>query len=177
MWNMCFHCNRLPCRGFCGRSRGCSRQRSRWGFTLLELLVATSLLVLGLGAIMRLMLIAQTHSVAASELTVVQLACQSKVAELLASDRPISPETPRFIVGVRAWTLEVRLVPGPHSKLATLHLTARKHLDPSVTDGPVVEEFHLIRWVPRERVRFSAPEGSNFLPAEQPETEFLTPFY
>ncbi|MGL6195781.1 MAG: type IV pilus modification PilV family protein, partial [Thermoguttaceae bacterium] len=60
------------------------------GFSLIEILVALSVLLLGLAVVIRLTTIANRESTSADELATVQLACQTLMNELLATNiRPI----------------------------------------------------------------------------------------
>lgn len=57
------------------------------GFTLLEVIVAIAILLFGLSAIFHLSTLTRETSVGAEELAIVQLACQAKMNEILATQQ------------------------------------------------------------------------------------------
>ncbi|HBT75694.1 MAG TPA: hypothetical protein DEB39_01940 [Planctomycetaceae bacterium] len=135
-------------RPACGTSSG----RRFSAFTLLELLIATAILVLGLGAVLHLVSLSRDRSVAAAELAVVQLQCQSKLAELLANEKAIGAETAVPIDTVRGWRLNVAVEPTAYAELAAVRITARKYVEGRLNGV----SYELLRWIPRDRAALSA---------------------
>lgn len=131
----------------------------RCGYTLLEILVATTILVIGLASLFGIARSAQKKSVDAADLASVQLACQSTLNELLARQAPIKSFGIRNLDDVPQWKITLDIRPSPKRGLYTLHLTAQKFTLQG--DLPVGAPFHLLRWVPEERVQL--PDQQNIL--------------
>ena len=119
------------------------------GYSLLEVLMATAILAVGLLAILGLTRSAHQRSRDASDLAAVELAVQTTLNELLAKQSPIEPIPPRPIDGVRNWKLEVKLYDSPRNDLATMFLLAQKFTPQG--DVPVGISFQLVRWVSKAR--------------------------
>ncbi|GHT17248.1 hypothetical protein FACS1894189_2780 [Planctomycetales bacterium] len=120
------------------------------GYTLLEVLIATAVLVLGLAAVFGTSNSAQRKAIAAAELTDVQLACQSALNELLVQPKPIKPVSDLNIVGLPNWKIAVECYSSPQKGLAVLHLSAQQFLP--VSHIPLGFRYQLLRWVPEERI-------------------------
>jgi len=118
-------------------------------YSLLEVLMATTILAVGLLAIFGLTRSAHDRSLDASDLAAVELAVQTTLNELLAGQSPIKPIPPHPIDGVRNWKLEVKLYNSPRSELASLFINAQKFSPQD--DSPVGISFQLVRWVPKAR--------------------------
>ena len=146
--------------------------RTSSGYSLLEVLVATAILAVGLLAIFSLTRSAQKRSLDASDLAAVELAAQTTLNELLAGRNPIEPVPPRSIDGVRNWKLEVKLYESPRPDLATIFINAQKFMPPD--DLPAEISFQLVRWVPKRRVRLAESSDPSFESA--PFSEFDDPF-
>jgi prepilin-type N-terminal cleavage/methylation domain-containing protein len=122
----------------------------RRGYTLLEVLIATAILLLGLTAVLGIVRSIHKRSVAAADLADAQLACQTLLNELLAQQSPIKPVPAQPIAGLPDWNIALAIYPSPQPELYVLHLTARKS-DPA-TKIPVGVTYQLLRWVHRDRV-------------------------
>ena len=135
------------------------RRQQQSGFTLLEILLTTAVLVIGLTAVFQTTRSALQSISAARELTEAQIACQTLLQELLAQSAPIKPDTGRAVAHLPHWKLRVDLYPAPQSRLYVLHLSAQQF---SPLDGMLLGiRYQLIRWIPAERGE---------LPAAQPDT-------
>lgn len=119
-------------------------------YTLLEILVSLSILVIGIAAIFGISSAARKRAVASSDLAVAQLACHSTLNELLAREEPLRLEPPKAIEGLPDWKLQIDFRPAPRQGLYTVQLTARKY-DPR-GDWPAGPVYRLVRWVPEHRV-------------------------
>jgi len=114
------------------------------GFTLLELLIAMAILLMGLSAIYHLNNNSRATSVAAEELAVVQLACQTKMNELLASNtRPIRAGSIEAIPHTNGWTMSVATFSLNRPGLYGVRITAKKQ-GAAVTD--INGYYELVRW-------------------------------
>ncbi len=119
------------------------------GYTLLEILMATAVLALGLSAVFGISRSALRKSVDAAELADAQLACQTKLNELLARQTPISAEPPAGIENLPNWKMTVHIYDAPRPGMSVLHLSAQKF----TPDGTPYEGlYQLLRWIPQHRV-------------------------
>jgi len=144
------------------------------GYSLLEVLVATAILAIGLLAIFGLARSAQQRSLDASDLAAVQLTAETTLNELLAKQAPIEPIPPRPIDGARDWRLEVKLYHSPRSDLVTVFLNAQKF---SPQDNrPTGISFQLVRWVSKNRVRLMGSPSGPFFGNSLPISEFDDPY-
>ena len=129
-----------------------AKQRS--GFTLLEILLTTAILLVGLTAVFQTTRSALQRMTATRELTEAQNACQAVLNELLARSAPIQPEAERTVEHLPHWRIRVDIYPAPQNGLYVLHLSAQQF---SPLDETVMEtKYQLIRWVPAERVQLPA---------------------
>ena len=131
------------------------RQRQEGGFTLLEILLAMAILMVGLTAVFQTTRSALQRMAMAKELTEAQNACQSVLNELLAQSSPIRPDSGRTVEHLPNWRIQVDIYPASQSGLYVLHLSAQ-HFSPR--DGtPLGIKYQLHRWVPAERVQLPSP--------------------
>jgi len=146
-----------------------TNRRQRRGFTLLEILLTTAVLLIGLTAVFQTTRSALQRMSAARELTEAQNACQTILNELLAQSAPIRPDTGKTVAQLPHWKIRIDLYPAPQPRLYVLHLSAQQF---SPIDRTLIGiKYQLIRWIPVERVWF---------PPAQQETmsgnEFDAPF-
>jgi prepilin-type N-terminal cleavage/methylation domain-containing protein len=132
---------------------------TRHGYTLLEILIATAILLLGLTAILGIMRSTHQRSVAAADLADAQLACQTLLNELLAQQSRIKPIPAKPIEGLPDWNITVAVYPATQPGLFTVHVTAQKF--DSNTKMPAGRMYQLLRWVPQDRVEI--PENNETL--------------
>lgn len=142
---------------------------SRGAYTLLEVLIATAVLVVGLIAVFSVSRAAQKKSVDASELAAAQLAAQTLLNELLAAEEPIRPIAFRPLEGLRFWKIAVNVHPTPENDLLAVLITSQKFTPQG--DMPTGVPYHLVRWVPRHRVQL--PRSPEILDERE---EFDDPF-
>ncbi len=102
------------------------RQGKRSGFTLLEILVAFAILIMGLSIVAALATTSARQAVQVEEETGVQLACQNLMNAILAGDATVSlgvevplPDTPN-------WAARVELLDGPISNLVAIRIVATR---------------------------------------------------
>ncbi|MDR1269165.1 MAG: prepilin-type N-terminal cleavage/methylation domain-containing protein [Planctomycetaceae bacterium] len=136
---------------------------ARHGYTLLEILMATAILLLGLTAVLGIMRSTHQRSVAAADLADAQLACQTLLNELLAQQSRIQPVPAKPIEGLPDWNITVAVYPATQPGLSVVHVTAQK-INPNtkIPDGII---YQLLRWIPQDRVEISEKnetiEGTN----------------
>ena len=132
-----------------------SFRRQNDGFTLLEILLATTVLLIGLTAVFHTTRSALQRMSKAKEQTDAQNACQMVLHELLARSSPIQPDEGKTIEQFPHWKIRVNIYPASQSDLYVLHLSALQF----TPDGTLIgEKYQLLRWIPAERVQF--PEAS-----------------
>jgi prepilin-type N-terminal cleavage/methylation domain-containing protein len=125
------------------------------GFTLLEILLALAILLIGLTAVFQTSQLALRTMLASKELTEAQNACQAVLNELLAQSSKIQPEEGRTVDHLPNWRIRVDIYPAPQSELYVLHLRAQQF---SPVDNTFIAiKYELLRWVPAERVQIPEP--------------------
>lgn len=102
------------------------RRGNRGGFTLLEILVAFAILIMGLSIVAALATTSARQAMQVEEETGVQLACQNLMNAILAGDATVSlgveiplPDTPN-------WAARVELLDGPISNLVAIRIVATR---------------------------------------------------
>lgn len=102
------------------------RRGKRGGFTLLEILVAFAILIMGLSIVAALATTSSRQAVQVEEETGVQLACQNLMNSILSGDATVSlgvevplPDTPN-------WAARVELLDGPISNLVAIRIVATR---------------------------------------------------
>jgi len=130
------------------------------GFTLLEVLLAVAILLIGLTAMFHTAHSALLRMSIAKELTDAQNACQSVLNELLAQAAPIRPDTGKTMDRLPNWRIRVDIYPASQPDLYVLHLSAQQF---SPTDDTLIDtKYQLIRWVPAERVQLPDEQSMPF---------------
>jgi type II secretory pathway pseudopilin PulG len=120
------------------------------GFTLLEILLSFTVLLIGLTAILQTTRSALRNLAAAKELTEIQIACQTELNELLAQSSPIKPDLGKAVLGLPNWKIRIDLYPAPQPELYVLHLSAQQFTPPN-NELPEIK-YQLLRWIPSVRV-------------------------
>jgi len=111
----------------------------------MELLIAMTVLLLGLLAIYQLNNASRTASMAAEELAFVQLACQTKMNELLASNtRRIPVGAVEAIPNTNNWVMSVTTFSLNQPGVYGVRITAQKR---GAAAGDVNGSYELVRWV------------------------------
>ena len=136
------------------------RRRQHSGFTLLEILLTTAILLIGLSAVFQTTRSALRRTAEARDLTEAQNACQAVLNELLAQFAPIQPDVGRSVDNLPNWKIKIDIYPAPQSGLFVLHLSAQQF---SPTDGMLIgTKYQLLRWVPAERVQIDESAETPF---------------
>ncbi|MDR0326753.1 MAG: prepilin-type N-terminal cleavage/methylation domain-containing protein [Planctomycetaceae bacterium] len=130
-------------------------RRRNDGFTLLEILLTTAVLLVGLTAVFQTTNSALKRMNMAKELTEAQNACHAVLHELLAQSAPIQSDEGRAVDNLPNWKIQIDLSPASQSGLYVMHLSA---LQFSPKDGTSLGvKYQLLRWVPAERVKVPEP--------------------
>ena len=142
----------------------------RAGFSLLEVLLATGILLGSLIVLGQLAVIGRKHADDAENLTTAQLICQTKLNEILGGASPVRSVEQQPVQGAPGWVYSVEVESLGRRGLASLRVTVAEDLpeSPQAADGPRGKPFTLTRWIrdPRQQdltsSRSDLPELSPF---------------
>ena len=133
------------------------------GFTLLEILIAMTILAIGLTAVFQTTRSALRRMSMAKELTEAQNASHAVLNELLARSSPIQPEEGKIVEHLPNWRIRVDIYPALQNDLYVLHLSA-EHFS---SDGTLLGvKYQLLRWIPAERVQLPEPSPETSVGSE-----------
>ena len=135
-------------------------QTLKSGFTLLEVVLTISVLLIGLTIVLQTARSALQNTTTAKELAEAQNACQALLNELLAQSIPIQAHEGKPIERLPDWHIRIDINPAPQAGMYVLHLSVQHRSEPQ--HGI---KYHLIRWVPEERVQVSTEMS---VPSEMP---------
>lgn len=119
------------------------RRSSRQGFSLLEVLLATSILIGSAIVLVELVTIGNRHASSARELSKSQLICESKLNEILAHAAPVAQVRPTPSEEDPRWVVWIDLVPTVHEGLVALEVNAAYEPTPKKQRSRCT----LVRWV------------------------------
>lgn len=102
------------------------RLGNRGGFTLLEILVAFAILIMGLSIVAALATTSARQAMQVEEETGVQLACQNLMNAILAGDATVSLGVEVPLPDVPNWAARVELLDGPISNLVAIRIVATR---------------------------------------------------
>jgi Tfp pilus assembly protein PilV len=126
-----------------------SRHHTRAGFSLMEVLLATAILLGSILVLMELASIGRHYIQSIDDRTTAQLLCQSKLNELLAGAEPLEEADQRAVEDYPDWVYSIELMPEGELNLALLKVTVSQQLpegqERSVRGKP--KRFTLERWV------------------------------
>jgi Tfp pilus assembly protein PilV len=137
-----------------------SRNR-RHGFSLLEVLLATSILIGSAIVLLELVTIGNRHASSARDLARSQLICQTKLAEILAHLAPVETVRPTPVEGEPEWVYWVDLRPTSQSDLVALEVNTAHESAPQKQSARCT----LVRWV-----RDPRSQRPGDAPADAPDT-------
>ncbi|MEZ6073786.1 MAG: hypothetical protein R3C10_26785 [Pirellulales bacterium] len=129
------------------------RRAARWhGFTLLEVMLASTIL---LGAVIVLGELAHLgirNAAAARDLTTAEFLCRGTMNEITSGILPADEVESAVVTSAPGWVYSVEVVPLEHAGLSSLRVTVAQDLPEE--KRPIT--FSLFRWVPAELDRSSA---------------------
>lgn len=139
----------------------------RRGFSLLEVLLATSILIGSAIVLLELATIGNHHASSACNLSQSQLICQTKLNEILARAVPAEAVRPTALEDNPQWVYWVDLRPVSQSDLVALEVSAAYQPTPQKQSA----RFTLVRWVrdPRSQVNPGSQKPSPDSPPTSPE--------
>lgn len=120
-----------------------SRYRSRSGMTILEVLLALLVLVVALAGIGSLTTMGRQSGADARDLTMGQLLCEGKMAEITAGILPAESSSGGFVEDPD-WIFNVQTAAADTPGLLSVRVTVTQN--PQTYDQPM--EFVLVRWIP-----------------------------
>ena len=137
------------------------RRSCRPGFSLIEVLVASTILLTSAIVLLELAAVGISHARAAQEMATAQMLCQSKMNEFLAGiAHPQSVEDEPF-EGVPGWQYSVELESAGRFGLTQVRVTVA----PEVEEGITARRFSMTRWMQGVRVSAAPPRER---PSEAP---------
>jgi hypothetical protein len=116
---------------------------SRRGFSLMEVLLATSILLASSIALIELATIGRKQANSAYDLNQAQLLCQAKLDEIVAGVVPLKGVESQELDDDPEWRYSVELRPLPMHELVAVVVTVFQA--PETTRRPV--QFSLVRWL------------------------------
>lgn len=154
------------------RSSGISRKQARLfrkcrasvhcrGFSLLEVMLATGILVACLIVLGQLASVGRRHARDAEQLTAAQLLCRSRLNEILAGAAPLESQPAEELAELPGWSWKVQVEPLSRHGLSSVTVTVARAL-PETLDRPTSsggKSFSLTRWVHTPEDSPAAAEG------------------
>lgn len=111
----------------------------------MEMILALAMLMFGLAVVYQLLNVSRSASTGAEEMAIVQLACQTKMNELLAMNNASIPSSgfAESIANVKDWEMRIERRPTDRTGVAAIHVLAVKRSRESGGSG---HRFELVRW-------------------------------
>jgi len=128
----------------------------RCGFSLLEVLLATGILLGCLVVLSELAAIGRGHADDAQKLTAAQAICQTKVNEILAGLASPDPVEDQEVEDEPGWLYSVDAQPLKQPGLLALRVTVTENVD----DRPP-RQFTVVRWIRDPQYRRGSGESSS----------------
>jgi len=132
---------------------------SRAAFSLLEVLLATGILLGAIAVLGELARLGRLNALAARDQTQAQLLCESKLSEILAGAESAEPHSDQPLTEAPGWLFRVEREPLEHEGLTSLRVTVAQDLPEA--KRPV--RFSLVRWMREPTTKTDSP-----LPLETP---------
>lgn len=134
------------------------KRRVRSGFSLMEVMLATSILLGSSIVLVELATIGRKQAMAAYDLNIAQLLCQAKIDEIVTGIAPATAVEQTEIEGEPDWLYSVETIPIVDRNLTGLKVTVSQVTDEN--HKPV--RFSLVRWLqnPPSDIPGRAPEPS-----------------
>ncbi len=144
------------------RSRGSGHARHRAAFSLLEVMLATGILLACLIVLGELASVGRRHARDAEQLTAAQLLARSRLNEILAGAAPLESQPAGDMPDLPGWCCKVEVEPlgrlGLSSVTVTVARIPAEELESPTGGGG--KSFSLTRWVHASDRSLAAAEGS-----------------
>ena len=123
-------------------------------YTLIEVLVALTVLIIGFSALATMTNQARQSARAAEELSTAQLACQTRINELLSGIRTITPVFNEAVTGLDNWFLTVELFPATKPGVTAVRVQMSRNQPPGGTAARVAgaDFFEITQWIGNTRI-------------------------
>ena len=128
----------------------------RAGFSLLEVLIATSILLGSVIVLGELARIGRKHATKAEEMAKAQRLCQEKLNEILSGLSAVDPVEEEVFTEEPNWTYTLQILPLEKPGLVALYVTVAPEPSTNLTTKP----FTLVRWIPN-------PDGQQSVTSSQ----------
>ncbi|MCP4194624.1 MAG: prepilin-type N-terminal cleavage/methylation domain-containing protein [Planctomycetaceae bacterium] len=129
---------------------------SRNGLSLIEVMIAMTILVGSAAVLSQLIDVGQRHATRATEISEAQAICQNLMVEILSGTRVWEESRPQAVDPFVPWDFSVRVEPLGIGDLVAVSVTVSEQQDllsvPAQTDLPTSvnpREYRLVRWVRR----------------------------
>ena len=124
------------------------RKRQR-GFSLMEILLATSILLACLIVLGQLAVVGRKHAEDAAVLTTSQLICQTKLNEILIGAAPVASAEAQPVEGMPGWVYSIEVEPLERFDLVALRVTVSQEASDSssLSTERSGKQFTLTRWM------------------------------
>jgi type II secretory pathway pseudopilin PulG len=132
---------------------------ARKGFTLLEVMLATGLLLGSVIVLAQLASIGREHANAAEDLATAEMLCQNRMNEILVGAAPLEL-VENEPLDVEDWTCTVALEPLAQPGLVALRVTVQREATPTRK----ARLFSLVRWIPDPGITSGDTEDSSSSP-------------
>jgi len=144
---------------------------SRKGISILEVVIATMILGLGIASVGELSYLGLRASKIARESTLAQVECQTWMNEMIAGVRPVQATRDTAIAGLPNWTIAIEIESTAHQGLVSARVVARDWGPPASQQAYAVQavpvrQYVLTRWVTRPTAssRSTGLGGSELIP-------------
>ncbi len=129
-------------------ARSASATRRRRGMSLIEVMLATVLLLGAVMALSRIAFLARKHAISAEDRSLSQIHCQNIMEELLAGVRPMRTVAPEAFEG-GDWVYMINVQPLEQTSLTVVAVTVDRLDDPEGTlpSEDEINGYRLVRWV------------------------------
>ena len=137
-----------------------TRPRRR-GFSLLEVMLATSILLACLIVLGELASVGRRHARDAEQLTAAQLLCRSRLNEILAGAAPLESQAASDVPELPGWSWTVQVEPLGRYGLSSVTVTVAR-VPPETLETPSAaggKSFSLTRWVHSSDRNLAIAEG------------------
>ena len=130
-----------------------NRNNARAGYTLIEVLVALAVLIAGFTALSTMTNHARRAAIAAEELSVAQLACQTRINEMLAGIRPVAAAFNESVPELDHWYMTTELFSATKPGLTTVRIQMHRERQPGDTGGfGGTNSFEITSWIDNTRL-------------------------
>lgn len=133
--------------------------RSRRGFSLMEVMLSTSILLGSSIVLIELATIGRKQANSAYDLNTAQLLCQAKLNEVIAGTIPVKSIQEEELEDNPGWMYSIEIEPARHRRLVSVKVTISQETD----ESRKATSFTLVRWMPDSILESSdnmTPKGS-----------------